>query len=159
MLLSPACSMQHFIKPPEKVHGTELRRHRGNFDSYMNVPRAIHYIISWWIGNIATCYKHIPLNLTHITIYTDALLQMYGAYDATNDSGTQGFWSTADQSLRINMLEMKACEIGIHTFCKELKNVHVRLYTDNTTSCSYIHNYGGRFQTLMKLHQDFGFGA
>ena len=110
-----------FIKPLEKVKEAELRRRRGNFDSYMNVPRAIHYILNWWIDNIGLCYKHIMLNPLHITIYTDASLQMYGAYDATNDSRTQGFWSTADQSLHINMLEMKACEIGIHTFCKELK--------------------------------------
>ena len=106
-----------FIKPLEKVKETELPRHRGNFDSYMNVPRAIHYILNWWIDNIGLCYKHITLNPPHITIYTDASLQMYGAYDATNDSRTQGFWSSADQSLHINMLEMKACEIGIHTFC------------------------------------------
>ena len=116
-----------FIKPIEKVKETELRRHCGNFDSYMSVPRAIHYILNWLIDNIGLCYKHITLNPPHITIYTDASLQMYGAYDATNDSRTQGFWSIADQSLHINMLEMKACGIGIHTFCKELKNVHVKV--------------------------------
>ena len=146
-----------FIKPLEKVKETELRRHRSNFDSYMNAPRAIHYILNWWIGNIGTCYIHITLNPPHITIYTDASLQMYGAYNATNDSRTQGFWSTADQSLHINMLEMKACEIDIQTFCKELKNVHVRLYTDNTTNCSYINNYGGKISNLDEISRRLWF--
>ena len=76
---------------------------------------------------------------------------MYGAFDATNDFRTQGFWSTADQNLHINILEMKACEIGIHTFCKKLNNVHVRLYTDNTTSCSYINNDGGNISNLDEI--------
>ena len=82
---------------------------------------------------------------------------MYGAYNATNDSRTQGSWSTADQSLHINILEMKACEIGIHTFCKELKNVHVRLYTDNTTSCSYINNYSGKISNLDEISRRLWF--
>ena len=46
---------------------------------------------------------------------------------------------------------MKACEIGIHTFCRNSTNVHVRLYTDNTTSCSYINNYGGKISNLDEI--------
>ena len=140
-----------FIKPMEKIKEVELRRHCGNFDSYMNIPRVIDDILNWWIDNIGSSFKHVTQNPPHITIYTDASLQMYGAYDETNDSRTQGFWSTEEQRLHINILEMKACEIGIHTFCRNSTNVHVRLYTDNTTSCSYINNYGGKISNLDEI--------
>ena len=117
----------------------------------MNIPRVIDDILNWWIDNIGSSFKHVTQNPPHITIYTDASLQMYGAYDETNDSRTQGFWSTEEQRLHINILEMKACEIGIHTFCRNSTNVHVRLYTDNTTSCSYINNYGGKISNLDEI--------
>lgn len=78
-----------------------------------------------------------------ITIYTDATLDMHDVYDETHNMEANGFWSLQEQQLHINILELKACEIGLYTFCKEKTNAHVRLYTDNTTSCVYINKYGG----------------
>lgn len=107
----------------------------------MNVPRDIDNMLLWWI----------------ITIFTDASTKMYGAYDQTNKLETKGFWSPEEQLLHINVLELKACEIGVKTFCKNISNVHVRLYTDNTTSCAYINNFGGKVDSLNTIARNIWF--
>jgi hypothetical protein len=83
-----------------------------------------------------------------IIIYTDASLNMYGAFDATNNLQTNGYWTTDEQKEHINVLELKACEIAFRTFCKQKSNIYVRLYTDNMTSCCYINKYGGKYNSL-----------
>lgn len=137
-----------FTKPLEKIKENQLRIHRGNFDSFMNIPHCIEETLNWWIDNLPQCYKKVSLGTPDVIIYTDASLKQYGAYDQTNDLKTMGFWSTEEQSLHINILELKACEIGLLTFCKQISHAHVRLYTDNTTSCAYINKYGGKVQAL-----------
>jgi hypothetical protein len=47
-----------------------------------------------------------------IIIYTDASLNMYGAFDATNNLQANGYWTTDEQKEHINVLELKACEIA-----------------------------------------------
>ena len=61
---------------------------------------------------------------------------------------TSGFWSKEEQNLQINVLDLKTCEIALHSFCKKITDVHVRMYSDNTTSCAYINKYGGRIFSL-----------
>ena len=73
---------------------------------------------------------------------------MYGAYNDTDNSKTNGFWDSSEQKLHINIHELKACEIAIHTLRKDINNKHLRLYTDNTTSCAYINRYGGKHDSI-----------
>ena len=137
-----------YIRPLEKIKDYYLKRHKGNFNSFMNLPISANDILKWWIDNVQNSYKPIIVRPPDIIIYTDASLEMYGAYDKTNDSQTNGYWSIEEQSDHINVLELKACEIGLLIFCKNKTNVHVRIYTDNTTSCSYINKYGGKYKQL-----------
>lgn len=43
------------------------------------------------------------------------------------------------------------------SFCKNVKNKHVRIYMDNTTSCAYINNFGGKIHDLDKLAREIWF--
>lgn len=54
---------------------------------------------------------------------------MYGADDETNNLSTQGYWSIDEQKMHINVLELKACEIGIRTFCKKTSRIHMSVFT------------------------------
>ncbi|XP_060563139.1 uncharacterized protein LOC132722634 [Ruditapes philippinarum] len=137
-----------YIRPLEKIKENELKLHKGNFDNFMNVPQSIHTTLLWWIENIQISFKNILSQDPNTVIYTDASLKMFGAFNETNGQKTNGFWSHEEQKLHINILEMKACEIGLRTFCKSSKNILVKLYTDNTTCCSYINRYGGKVRAL-----------
>ena len=57
---------------------------------------------------------------------------------------TGGEWSVTEQEFHINILELKTCQLTLQTFCKNVNNLHVRVYLDNTTSCSYINKLGGK---------------
>lgn len=132
-----------YTKPFETIKDKELR----NFDSFMNVPRNLDSILQWWIDNLPLCYKNIMLSAPNIAIYTDASLKMYGAYDATNNVKTNGFWSTEEQQLHINVLELKACEIGLQTLWKNVTHAHVRKYTQITRQVAHTSiNTGERFR-------------
>ena len=67
---------------------------------------------------------------------------------------TGGQWSAEEQALHINILELKACQLAIFTFCKDLTNLHVRIFMDNTTSCSYINKLGGKTYELDLLARE-----
>ena len=71
-----------------------------------------------------------------------------GAYNETENIRTGGIWSVTKQESHINIRELKACQLCLHTFCKNSDNIHVRIYMDNTTSCAYISKFGGRTSEL-----------
>jgi hypothetical protein len=137
-----------YIRPLEKIKEKQLKIHSGNFDSFMSIPNTLFDTIQWWIDNLRKSFNTITITPPTINIYTDASLKMYGAHDKTNNLNTQGYWSVDEQKMHINVLELKACEIGLKTFCKNITNTHVRLHTDNTTSCTYINRLGGKIKNL-----------
>jgi len=137
-----------FIRPLEKVKEEQLKVHCGNFDSFMTIPRSIDSSLNWWVAHVKDSYKNVSIGPANIIIFSDASQRMFGAYDKTHNVETKGFWSPVEQCLHINVLELKACENALKAFCENVTNSHVRIYTDNTTSCSYINRYGGKFRSL-----------
>lgn len=81
-------------------------------------------------------------------IYSDASNEGWGAINKTSNFRTGGNWSLLEQELHINVLELKACQTALNSLCKKVSHCHVRLFTDNTTSCTYISKYGGKTQEL-----------
>ena len=53
-----------------------------------------------------------------------------------------GLWHKAELE-HINVLELKAIEIGIYTYYKNKDFLHVRVICDNATATSYVNNMGG----------------
>ena len=45
-----------FYKPLEKVKDFELKKHKGNYSSFMNIPKHIFPVIEWWILNVKKSY-------------------------------------------------------------------------------------------------------
>ena len=87
-------------------------------------------------------------------IYSDASKQGWAAVNKTENSKTGGHWSPSEQQLHINVLELKACQLAFLSLCKNQHYSHIRIYTDNTTSCTYINKYGGKKADLDKLARD-----
>lgn len=133
-----------FYKPLEKVKDSCLKRHAGNFDRLINLPLHMKPHLLWWINNLPLAYKCINPKQPSITIYSDASTKGWGAVNKTTNEQTGGQWAQDEQDKHINILELKACQLALLSFCKQVSDVHVRLYMDNTTSCSYINKYGGK---------------
>ena len=62
-----------------------------------------------------------------------------------------------EQESHNNIPELKACQLCLHTFCKNKENTHVRVYMDNTTSCAYISKFGGRTSELDTMAREIRF--
>lgn len=146
-----------YYKPLEKIKDYELKRHQGNYNSFMTIPRNIHPIIDWWIHNIFSSYKLVSHGRPKLTLYSDASKTGWGAFNETDNIRTGGVWSASEQSMHINILELKACQLCLKTFCKNITHIHVRIYMDNTTSCSYINKFGGKKPELDSLSRDIWF--
>lgn len=72
-------------------------------------------------------------------------------------AGVGGKWSAEEQRFHINILELKACQFALKAFCKNSNNIHVQVFMDNTTSCSYITKFGGMSEELNKIARDIWF--
>ena len=97
----------------DKIVGLKLNK--GDFESHIVLsPNAI-CDIKWWISNIDNSYHKIQNPDPDITIHTDASLTGWGIIDGTNLS--RGLWHDSKID-NINVLELKAIEIGIYTYFK-----------------------------------------
>ena len=146
-----------FYKPLEKIKEYELRRHHGKYNSFMTVPKYVEPTIEWWIHNVDSSYKLISHGKPKLVIYSDASKKGWGAFNETENIRTGGEWSVAEQESHINILELKACQLSLHSFCKNLKNLHVRVFLDNMTSCSYINKLGGKTEELDSIAREIWF--
>ena len=109
----------------------------------MKVTNKIKTVIQWWIFNLPSSFKLVMRKPSDMFLHTDASLKGWGAYNKSSGVKTGGQWSAEELALHINILEIKACQLALFTFCKDLANLHVRIFMDNTTSCSYINKFWG----------------
>lgn len=127
-----------YYKPLEKVKELELKKHRGNNNSFMTISKHIIPTFQCWIANISFNYKRISHGTPEFILFSDASKKGWGAYNETENIRTGGKWSLTEQDFHINIMELKACQLCLHTICKNKDNTHVRIY--NTTSCAFINN-------------------
>lgn len=99
--------------------------------------------IKWWYDNIQTINYPIllPNSKVDVTIYTDASTKGWGAVKDAEKIG--GRWSDEEAQYHINCLELMAAFFGLKAFCKNEKGIHVKIYSDNSTTVNYINAMGG----------------
>ena len=56
---------------------------------------------------------------------------------------TGGRWFPAEAEKHINELELKAVFFALCSLCDNVRNKHIRILSDNTTTVCYINNMGG----------------
>ena len=74
-------------------------------------------------------------------IHVDASLMGWGAVFQDHSSG--GCWVPDEASQYINCLELKAVYLGLQSFCQNLSQTHLRIFTDNSTAVAYVNNMHG----------------
>ena len=93
--------------------------------------------MQWWINNIDNSCHHINIPNLDIT------LTGWGVTDRISPS--RGLWHKAKLE-HINVLELRAIEIGIYEYCKSKDFLHVRVVCDNVTAIimsTICQQYGG----------------
>ena len=70
------------------------------------------------------------------------------------DIRRRGHWSAEEHENHINVLELRAIFLGPQALRSTELNIHIQLYCDNTTSCAYLQNFGGKKRDLNELAID-----
>ena len=138
----------------EKEKTRQLRLNKGDFDASLILTDDNKSDIQWWLDNLETSYKLINHGTPQIVLYTDSSLLGSGAFNETSWLRTGGQWSAAEKESHINILELKACFLGLKSLCADIQNSHIRINMDNICGVSYIHHFGGKTKQLNKLAID-----
>ncbi len=97
----------------------------------------------WWLTNVKNLVRCIQRENPQVTLQSDASGLGWGATNGVTHIG--GRWN-ADERMQvqnINFLELLAAFFALQSFCKDHRNIHVRIQIDNVTAVTYINKMGG----------------
>ena len=127
-----------FYKSMEIEKDKHLKTNAGNFEAKVCISAESKETIKWWIDNINRFPRFINTDNPSLLIKTDSSLAGWGAYNETTGECYQGIWSEEEKTNHINYLELKAGQIALTKFSKNVNDCHVKLYMDNTVAVTYI---------------------
>jgi len=138
-----------YYRKLENENITNLRIHKGNFDSLISLSKTALDNIRWWLSE----EKYIPASFANhsfdFEIFSDASLQGWGGHSGKVKSG--GRWNPEEATNHINWLELKASWLCLLSFASHTNNVHISMKLDNTCAITYINAQGGVIKSLDKL--------
>ena len=129
-----------FYRQIEKEKTMALKCNKGNFDSTMMLSQEAMLELQWSHDNIETVYKPLITEKITMLITTDACLKGWGA--TCNGVATGGVWSIDEKEHHINYLEMHVVFLGLKTFANNLRNVHIKVLSDNSTTVLVLTRMG-----------------
>jgi len=135
---------QLFYRRLDMLKTHYLKLCKGNFEAYMKLDYDTRTDIRWWISNIGMG-KEISHGKADFNMTTDASFEGWGAVSETSSTG--GRWDQAEKEDNINVLEIKAVCFGLKALCKQIKNKHIHVKSDNTTAVAYLNHMGGSHST------------
>lgn len=126
-LLMSACPATKYGLLYTKILGREkyltLILSKGNYDRNMAISTRVKSDLSWWLDNIDSTVNPIR-QCSSLEIFKDASLTGWG--EVCNSTRTHGRWSTTEQSLHINQLELIAAFYGLRCFAKDQRDCEIR---------------------------------
>ena len=98
----------------------------------------------WWTQEMQE-HNGAPLTMgtPDMVIESDASRLGWGATLKGQGLRTGGQWSTSEQEMHINCLELLAASLAIQTFAKKKRNIRILVRTDNISTRAYINHFGG----------------
>lgn len=138
---------QLYYRSLEKLKCLGLKLNRGDFAGTVMLNETVYTELDWWIDNIEYVSRPISHGDPSVYLETDASKTGWGA-TVKGGTPTGGRWDPEEAKLHINVLEITASFFGLKCFCSDLRDTHVRLFIDNTTTVSYINAMGGTKSNL-----------
>ena len=117
------------------------RPYKDSLEAHIPIRDPLLQHAHWWLmkDNI---FRGTPLHIpSEVVLWTDASLTGWGAHMGNHQAS--GIWTAQQQTWHINMLEMKAVELALHQFKRQLQGKAVLLRCDNSTVVAYINKQGG----------------
>lgn len=112
-----------------------------DYDSQMIInPDTISPDLQWWASNIISSCRSLKESPFTVEIFSDASLTGWGAH--CNGERIGGLWSSAEQKLHINQLELTAAYFALKCFALNTYNTSVLFRIDNTTAIACVNKMG-----------------
>ena len=118
----------------------------GDYNAIVYLSQLARDSLQWFVLN-SHLYNgtRITKPLTVITMTTDASHSGWGV--VCDGVPSSGLWSSEEQAMHINWLELSAVLFGVKCFVHS-HNCLVKVYCDNSTAVAYINNLGGMVRSL-----------
>lgn len=130
-----------------------LSQNNEDYDKTMQISQKSRFEILWWIQNVQiNSGKAISQGTPDFYLETDASLQGWGA--VFHENSTQGRWTECESSYHINVLEILAMKFALLALCRDVKNTHICVKSDNSSAVQYINNFGGSVVDLHEIAKD-----
>ena len=117
---------------------------RSTQDDQFLVPlsSSIREDLAWWTTtNWLLQGRSLLTPSPDLLLYADASKEGWGA--TIQHLQTSGVWTSIEEDLSINLLELRAIRLGLLQFEEKLQNQTVGILSDNRTAISYILKEGG----------------
>uniref|UniRef100_A0AC34FUL5 Reverse transcriptase domain-containing protein n=1 Tax=Panagrolaimus sp. ES5 TaxID=591445 RepID=A0AC34FUL5_9BILA len=112
------------------------------FDCVLNLSTDAIAEAEFWVNAKSEVFsRRILVPPISMVVRTDASLLGWGC--AFNGQKTGGRWNLEEAKLHINVLELRAALFGLQLACKGIKDVGIRLESDNISAIAYINKRGG----------------
>lgn len=129
-----------YTKRFEREKMLALQMHHDDYNARMRIPNHLSDF-QWWKSHISVGKMPLTPPPYELEIFSDASLSGWGAVAA--GQRMHGFWSTSEENLHINTLELKAAFLALQCFARDLAHTSILLRIDNTTAIAYINRMGG----------------
>ena len=124
---------------------------RARYETTLNLDQEALMDLDWWVHK-AHLHNGRPIRApkADLIIESDASKKGWGAFCQSQPTG--GPWDTAEMTLHINILELKAAFLAMKTFASHRTHSHILLLIDNRTAIVFINRMGGTHsRTLSNL--------
>ena len=125
----------------ERCTISALRMSKGNFDEPILLDSKSKDNIIWWRDNIMSSHAPVIRENPSVTINTDACLSGWGGAIEHGQS-TGGIFTQWESLNHINVLETIAVKLSLKALCSGIKNAHILIKSDNSTTVTAISKMG-----------------
>ena len=132
---------QLHLKSLDRCKNAALSRAKGDYDACMSLSSEALQDLSWWVSHLRLAVAPLHHPPPSVTLFTDASNKGWGAVRDKHTAG--GHWGYPEVEAHINVLELKAVLLSLQALCNDFLNVHILVYSDNTTTVAYINHMGG----------------
>ena len=130
------------IKVLHRVQQSALTLYKGDYGRLVYLSGATKDCIREWIAHLPIASAIYAELIPQETVYTDSSKTGWGCYWVQGDLEYGEEWPLDEQSLHINILELKAVLVTLKQLLWSLKGKLVHFFIDNTTAISCIKKGG-----------------
>lgn len=132
-----------FYRNLDRLKSSAVELNGGNFEALTQITAKTEKELDWWVQNVENSFYPLETTDPVVEIKTDAATSGGWGVMFCGSQKTGGRWSVTERELHINVLELKAIELALKSFAKQVINKHVKVLSDNTTTVQYLRHMGG----------------